>query len=100
MLNLRSQSWTNNEKQIEPYTIEKERKLIESVDLFGGDDFCHTNFFPTFQRINVMSTRAKSLLIIIGDEQTLAENKDWRDVITYCHENQSVIYGEFYHLIE
>lgn len=41
-----------------------------------------------------MLTRAKSLLIIIGNEQTLQTNEIWREVITYCRENRSVIYGD------
>lgn len=41
-----------------------------------------------------MLTRAKSLLIIIGNEQTLQTNEIWKEVITHCRENRSVIYGD------
>lgn len=40
-----------------------------------------------------MLTRAKSLLIIIGNEQTLKNNEVWREVISHCRGNRSVIYG-------
>lgn len=40
-----------------------------------------------------MLTRAKSLLIIIGDEETLQENRIWKQLINHCRENDSIIYG-------
>lgn len=41
-----------------------------------------------------MLTRAKSLLIIIGHAETLEENsRIWKELITHCRENKSIIYG-------
>lgn len=43
------------------------------------------------RRLNVVITRAKSLLVIIGDPFTLGLSKDWRHLMQYCHENNSFV---------
>lgn len=43
------------------------------------------------QRLNVVLTRAKCLLIIIGDTKTLATDKNWAHVINYCENYGSLI---------
>lgn len=40
-----------------------------------------------------MLTRAKSLLIIIGHQRTMQKNKYWKQMIQYCDEHKSVLYG-------
>lgn len=44
-----------------------------------------------FQRLNVLLTRAKCLLIIIGNDITLAKDKNWKHVIDYCKANNALI---------
>lgn len=38
-----------------------------------------------------MVTRAKALLIIIGDHETLQQNEQWDQLIGYIIENKSLI---------
>lgn len=52
------------------------------------------------QRLNVVITRAKCLLIIIGDPHTLARDNNWRRVIDYCIENKSLIQGDKVYPVE
>ncbi|XP_031626698.1 putative helicase mov-10-B.2 isoform X2 [Contarinia nasturtii] len=46
------------------------------------------------KRLNVVITRAKCLLIIIGDPHTLSSDKNWRRLIEYCIENDALIQGD------
>lgn len=48
-------------------------------------------FLLLLQRLNVLLTRAKCLLIIIGDAKMLAADKYWKYVIEYCKANDSLI---------
>lgn len=49
--------------------------------------------FPFFllQRFNVMMTRAKSLLIIVGDHASLDSVKCWNEQIKLCQELGSLM---------
>lgn len=38
-----------------------------------------------------MVTRAKCLLIIIGDIDTLNHDKNWKEMIDFCTENNAVV---------
>lgn len=38
-----------------------------------------------------MITRAKSLLIIIGDHNTLCEDQNWKHFFEYCSSNEAVL---------
>lgn len=42
-----------------------------------------------FQRLNVSLTRAKALLIVIGNPDVLKFDENWRYFINYCKENES-----------
>lgn len=44
-----------------------------------------------FQRFNVMITRAKCLLIIVGDPHCLQYDSNWNKLIEYCLENNAMI---------
>lgn len=48
----------------------------------------------TFQRLNVVITRAKCLLIIVGDPHTLCLDWNWSQLIKYCLRNKALIQGE------
>ena len=44
------------------------------------------------QRLNVIVTRAKCLLILIGDRDTLIQDKDnWKVLVDFCEENRSIV---------
>lgn len=51
-------------------------------------------FFFIFQRLNVAITRAKCLIIIIGDPHTLSLDANWCRVIEHCIRNKSFIQSE------
>lgn len=46
-----------------------------------------------FQRLNVIITRAKCLLVIIGSPHTLQMDPNWLRLIEYCMQNGSFIQG-------
>lgn len=48
-------------------------------------------FIFHFQRLNVIITRAKCLLIIVGSRATLSQDSNWRELIEYCIDNRSLI---------
>lgn len=46
-----------------------------------------------FQRFNVMMTRSQSLLVIIGDHESLYSNAFWRRQIDHCQDLGSLMRG-------
>jgi helicase MOV-10 len=48
-------------------------------------------FLKNEKRLNVALTRAKALLIVIGNPETLGQNKYWRKFITLCHLKNAVV---------
>lgn len=50
----------------------------------------HIGFMSNKKRLNVALTRAQSLLIIIGNSQTLQKSKIWNKFIEYCHSNNGL----------
>lgn len=44
--------------------------------------------------MNVVITRAKCLLIIVGDPHTLKLDDNWAALIKYCLDNNSLIQSE------
>lgn len=52
-----------------------------------------SEFAANYRRINVMLTRPRSLLVIIGHEKTLKKNDHWNSVIEYCEKNKAIIHG-------
>jgi hypothetical protein len=48
-------------------------------------------FFFEFQRLNVTVTRAKALMIIIGDPYTLQTDPNWYDLLKYCSDNNGCV---------
>jgi helicase MOV-10 len=54
----------------------------------------HTNnvgFLNNQKRFNVAITRAKCLMIVIGNPKTLALDSYWGELVKYCEENRSRI---------
>lgn len=50
------------------------------------------SFVFFLQRMNVIITRAKALLIIVGDSNTLTSDENWRKLVHYCLENNAIVY--------
>lgn len=50
--------------------------------------FC---FLFYFQRLNVMATRAKKLLIVVGDHTTLCLNENWKELFNHCAKNNATM---------
>ena len=47
-------------------------------------------FLSNEKRLNVAITRAKSLLVVIGNAKTLMKDDDWRNFIEYCLNNGAI----------
>lgn len=43
-----------------------------------------------------MLTRAKNLLIVVGDPHLLSTNSNWRSFIEYCFKKRCLIQGKHY----
>lgn len=41
--------------------------------------------------MNVVITRAKSLLIVVGDYKTLMSDENWLRFVQYCAQNDAII---------
>ncbi|XP_055623579.1 putative helicase mov-10-B.1 [Toxorhynchites rutilus septentrionalis] len=48
-------------------------------------------FLADVRRLNVALTRARALLIVVGDPTTLERNKHWRKFLTYCRNNRAML---------
>ena len=52
-------------------------------------------FLDNVKRLNVALTRAKALLIIIGNPETLQKDENWSKFIQYCHANDAIRGNKF-----
>ena len=50
-------------------------------------------FLKDYQRFNVAITRAKELLLVIGDPQLLMKDKNWRELINHTQKQKSYFEG-------
>jgi helicase MOV-10 len=98
---------------ISPYRGQRDRMLDElghragleigTVDAFQGREkkiilmscvrsgTTHVGFLRNEKRLNVCLTRAQSLLIIIGNAETLQKCQIWNKFIIYCRENRAIV---------
>lgn len=53
-------------------------------DLLSRDVRHNLGFLRNEKRFNVAMTRAKALLIIVGNPRTLSEDRCWRRLLTFC----------------
>ncbi|XP_050506187.1 putative helicase mov-10-B.1 isoform X2 [Diabrotica virgifera virgifera] len=53
------------------------------------DKMCNLGFLTNPKRFNVALTRAKALLIVIGNATVLKTDSNWSHFIQYCSENKS-----------
>lgn len=67
----------------------REKKIIMMSCVRSGTR--HVGFLRNEKRLNVALTRAKALLIIIGNANTLQSCQIWNKFITYCYENNAVV---------
>ena len=49
-------------------------------------------FVSDYRRMNVAITRAKHCLFVVGNSQTLNNDKNWRDFIQYCKDKDQDMY--------
>jgi len=47
-------------------------------------------FLQDWRRLNVAITRARSGLIIVGDSQTLSQDKNWLAFINWCNDHRVI----------
>ncbi|XP_022919700.2 probable RNA helicase armi [Onthophagus taurus] len=60
-------------------------------DMISTDVKHHIGFVGQAKRMNVALTRAKALLVIIGNPHLLMQDVSWREVISYAIENKAYI---------
>lgn len=72
----------------------REKQVILSTVKSNSNN---VGFLNNERRLNVCLTRAKSLLIVIGNAETLQKDKMWKLFIHYCASNNSV-WGENFKL--
>lgn len=63
---------------------------VRSTSDYVNSDLKHTlGFVASPRRLNVAITRARALLIIIGNPYLLNEDPYWRTVLNYCKERDA-----------
>ena len=60
-----------------------------TTDYVAEDVKCALGFVAAPRRLNVAITRARALLIIIGNPYLLSEDPYWRTVLKYCIERHA-----------
>ena len=54
-------------------------------------------FIEDDRRMNVMLTRARKGLVVVGDEETLKRGNRWSQWLAWCHQNGTVITAKKFH---
>lgn len=67
------------------------RFIGHSLHTIPNDNHIFVSFYH--QRFNVMLTRAKNLLIVVGNPHLLTKNSNWRAFIEYCFRHRCLIQG-------
>nr|XP_060628672.1 helicase MOV-10 isoform X1 [Anolis sagrei ordinatus] len=89
----------NNIKDLKVGSVEEfqgqERRVVlistvrSSNHYLGFDEDFKLGFLKNPKRFNVAVTRAKALLIIVGNPMTLAKDEYWAGFLRYCRENNA-----------
>jgi helicase MOV-10 len=72
---------------VERFQGSERRVIIISTVRTSGD----LRFVTDNLRINTAITRAKHLLIIVGNEECLKTNSTWKEIINFCAHNRSFV---------
>lgn len=67
----------------------REKKIIILSTVRSGTK--HVGFLRNEKRLNVAITRAKCLLIVIGNSTTLQKCGIWNKFIAYCYNNKAIV---------
>jgi helicase MOV-10 len=79
----------------------QERRIIilstvrSSTDFLDSDKFFNLGFVSNPKRFNVAVTRAKALLIVVGNPHILKLDPCWRRLLEWCKDNNSCIGTSF-----
>lgn len=80
----------NREKKLVVNTIDgfqgQERDVIY-ISLVRSNDKKEIGFLTDYRRMNVAMTRARMLLVVIGDSATIGQNKFYKAFLDYCTEH-------------
>ncbi|PSN57275.1 hypothetical protein C0J52_02562 [Blattella germanica] len=81
---------------ITPYRKQGQEHLViiistvrSTMELLDEDYKFHLGFLKNPKRFNVALTRAKALLIVVGDPNVLQCDVNWRELITFCKDHGS-----------
>ncbi|XP_043268497.1 putative helicase mov-10-B.1 [Venturia canescens] len=76
---------------------EKDIIIISTVRsvLYAHNGRLHIGFLSNPKRFNVAVTRAKALLIVIGNPTVLQVDANWREFISYCVDNGALMGSKF-----
>ena len=64
----------------------QERDVIY-ISLVRSNDKHEIGFLQDYRRMNVAMTRARMVLVVIGDSATIGQNKFYREFLDYCAEH-------------
>ncbi|KAH3800782.1 putative helicase mov-10-B.1 [Dreissena polymorpha] len=106
-------SKTSSRKQAKKQTQDRSKIAVGSVEEFQGQEFniiiissvrsnrdssytemdiiYNLGFLRNPKRFNVAVTRARSLLIVIGNPITLEQDRNWKAFIDHCDRNNAII---------
>lgn len=65
--------------------------LVKKVEVGDGEDLIDSDFVTDPKRMNVAISRARALLIIIGDPELMSRDCNWLKVLRYCVKNSCYI---------
>ncbi|MBK7958843.1 MAG: hypothetical protein IPK03_12515 [Bacteroidetes bacterium] len=65
----------------------QERDIIY-ISLVRSNTESEIGFLKDYRRMNVAMTRAKKMLVVIGDSATLGDDAFYKGFIDYCHEHE------------